>query len=93
MAMIAVVGLACLWLFPDAFHSEGRRFAPYRAQLVVVRTALERDPRKPEFWLSGCITNTGNYPWRVRELEVRFIEGQGKLVDVRQAEVSEKFVV
>ena len=91
--MVAVVGFACLWLFPDAFRSEGRSFAPYRAQLVVARTSLERDQRKPEFWLSGYITNTGNYPWRVRELEVRFIEGQGKLVDVRQAEVSEKFVV
>jgi hypothetical protein len=29
----------------------------------------------------------------VRELEVRFIEGEGKLVDVRQPEISEKFVV
>jgi hypothetical protein len=54
---------------------------------------MERDQRKPEFWLSGYITNTGNYPWRVQELEVRFIEGPDKLVDVRQAEVSEKFVV
>ena len=54
---------------------------------------MERDQRKPEFWLSGYITNIGNYPWRVRELEVRLIEGQGKLVDVRQAEVSEQFVV
>jgi hypothetical protein len=93
LAMLAVVGLACLWLFPDAFRSEGRSFALYRAQLVVARTSLERDQKKPEFWLNGYITNTGNYPWRVRELEVRFIEGQGKLVDVRQAEVSEKFVV
>jgi hypothetical protein len=91
--MLAVVGLACLWLFPDAFRSAGRSFAPYRAQLVVVRTSMERDQRKPEFWLSGYITNTGNYPWRVQELEVRFIEGPDKLVDVRQAEVSEKFVV
>ena len=93
LILLAFVGLACFWLFPDAFRSEGRSFAPYRAQLVVGRTSLERDQRKPEFWLSGYITNTGNYPWRVRELEVRFIEGEGKLVDVRQPEISEKFVV
>jgi hypothetical protein len=93
LVLLAFVGLACFWLFPDAFRSEGRSFTPYRAQLVVARTALERDQRKPEFWLSGYITNTGIYPWRVRELEVRFIAGDGKLVDVRQPEISEKFVV
>ena len=93
LVLLAFIGLACVWLFPDAFRSEDRSFTPYRSQLVVARTSLERDPRKPEFWLSGYITNTGNYPWRVQELEVRFMEGEGNLVDVRHAEISEKFVV
>ena len=91
--MLAFVGLACVWLFPDVFRSEGRSFAPYRAQLVVARTSLERDQRTPGSWLSGYITNTGNYPWRVQELEVRFMEGEGNLVDVSHPEISEKFVV
>ena len=92
LAMLACVGLICRRLFPDVFP-EGRSFAPYRAQLVVARTSLERDQRKPEFWLNGYITNTGNYPWRVQELEVRLMEGEGKLVDVCHPEISEKFVV
>jgi hypothetical protein len=92
-ALLAFVGLACVWLFPDIFHSEGRSFAPYRAQLVVARTSLERSQGKPEFWLSGYITNTGTYPWRVQELEVRFMGMAGKLVDVRHPEISETFVV
>jgi hypothetical protein len=91
--LLAFVGLACVWLFPDVFHSEGRSFTPYRAQLVVARTSLERDPRKSEFWLSGYITNIGNYPWRVEELEVRLIEGAGNLVDVLHPKISEKFVI
>jgi hypothetical protein len=91
--MLACVGLACYWLFPDVFHPEGRKFAPDRAQLVVARTSLERDQKRPEYWLNGYITNTGNYPWRVEELEVRFTEGEGKLVDVCHPEVTEKFVV
>ncbi len=93
LVMLSFVGLACVWLFLDVFRSEGRSFAAYRAQLVVGRTSLERDQRKPEFWLSGYITNTGNYPWRVQELEVRFTAGEGKLVDVCHPEISEKFVV
>jgi hypothetical protein len=92
-AMLTIVGLACVWLFPEAFHAEGRRFAPYRAQLVVSRTSLKRDPMKLEFGLSGYVTNTGHYPWRVQELEVRLMDGEHKLVDVRHSEVSEMFVV
>ena len=91
--MLAFVGLACAWVFPDAFRPEGKNFVPQREHLVVTRTSLERDQRKPDFWLSGYITNTGNYPWRVQELEVRFMEGEGKLVDVRHTEISEKFLI
>jgi hypothetical protein len=91
--MLAFVGLVCVPLFPDAFRPEGRSFAPYRAQLQVSRTSLERDSRKPEFWLSGYITNIGNYPWRVQELEARLMEGENNLVDVRHADIPEKFVI
>jgi len=91
--MLAFIGMVCAWLFPDAFRPEGRSFAPYRAQLAVAVTSLERGQRKPDFWLSGYITNTGNYPWRVQELEVRFMEGEGKLVDVQHPRIPETFVV
>jgi hypothetical protein len=91
--MLAFIGLVCARFFPDAFRPEGLSFAPYREQLVVTRTLLERDPRKPDFWLSGYITNTGSYPWRVEELEARFIEEGDKLVDVRHPDISEKFVI
>jgi hypothetical protein len=91
--MLACVGLACAWVFPDAFRPEGRSFAPYREQLLVARTSLERGQRKPDFWLGGYITNTGTYLWRVQELEVRFMEAGDKLVDVYNAKISETFVV
>ena len=60
---------------------------------MVTRTLMERDPRKPEFWLTGYITNIGDYPWRVEELEARFMEAESKLVDVRHLDISEKFVI
>lgn len=93
MTLIALIGLACYWLFPDAFRPAERSFAPYRAQLVVGRTTLERDQGKPEFWLTGYITNTGDYPWRVHELEVRFLKGGSDLADVRHPDISDKLVV
>jgi len=91
--MLAIVGLACARVFPDAFRPEGMNFVPHREQLVVSRTSLERGQRKPDFWLGGYITNTGNYPWRVQELEVRLMEGEDKLVDVYHPKISEPFVV
>jgi hypothetical protein len=91
--MLAFIGLVCGRLFPDAFRPEGRSFASYREQLVVERTSLERGQRKPDFWLGGYVTNTGDYPWRVQELEVRFMEGENKLVDVHHPKVTETFVV
>jgi hypothetical protein len=91
--MLAFVGLAWAWVFPDAFRPEGRDFVTYREQLVVERTSLERGQRKPDFWLGGYVTNTGNYPWRVQELEVRFMEGENKLVDVYHPKIPQTFVV
>ncbi len=91
--MLAFVGLVCGRLFPDAFRPDGRSFAPYREQLLVARTSLEPGQRKPDFWLGGYVTNAGNYARRVQELEVRFLEGEEKLVDVRHAKIPETLVV
>ena len=91
--MLAFVALVCGWFFPDAFRPEGRSFAPYREQLLVERTSLERGQSKPGFWLGGYVTNTGDYPWRVRELEVRFLQGEENLVDVHHPKIPEAFVV
>jgi hypothetical protein len=91
--MLAVVGLACFWLFPDALRSEGRSFAPCREQLVIGRTSLKLAAGGRESALCGYVTNTGDYPWRVRELEVRLLQGGTGLVDVLHAQIAEPFVV
>ena len=91
--MLAFVGMVCVRLFPDAFRSEGRSFTPYREQLLVARTSLKRGQFKPDFWLDGYVTNAGDYPWRVQELEVRFMEREDRLVDVQHPKIPETFVV
>ncbi len=91
--MLAVVGLACWFLFPDAFRREERSFHPYRSQMVVGGTTLERGQDKPGFWVTGFITNLSAFPWRVEELEARILDREGKLVDVCHERLPEKFVV
>lgn len=68
-------------------------FAGHRNDLVVLGTSLDRAKAKPDFWLTGVITNKGEHPWRVHELEVRFMDERGGLLDVRHPEVKELFVM
>jgi hypothetical protein len=91
--LIGTVAVFFAWLFPEEARSEGRSFARHRAELGVVRVGLDRAKVRPEFWISGFVTNTGTHPWRVHELEVRFIDGQSNLFDVRHASVSGPFIV
>jgi hypothetical protein len=38
---------------------------------------------KPDFWLSGVITNKGTRPWYAGELEIRFFDARTNLVDTQ----------
>ncbi len=67
LAMMLVLGYVCYSTFSDDVLSGGRSFARHRADLRVLRTALEPVKGKPEFWLTGYVTNSGSYPWRVLE--------------------------
>jgi hypothetical protein len=93
LVMMAILGLVSYWVFPEDAPSGGRNFARHREDLSVLRSSLERNRKKPEFWLTGYVTNRGDYPWRVRELELRLLDARGNLLDVRHPDVSEAFVV
>lgn len=92
LLLLVLLGLVCYWALPDVPES-GRKFARHREDLRVLRTSLEREKTQPKFWLMGYVTNRGNYPWRVRSLESRFLDAQGNLLDVRHMDVSNPFVV
>jgi hypothetical protein len=92
LSLAVLSGLACFWVFPDT-PASGRNFARHRDELRVLRTSLERVKKKPEFWLMGYVTNSGSYPWRVHELELRFLDAQGNLLDVRHSALFDSFVV
>jgi hypothetical protein len=95
---VLLLGLAlavCAWLIPSepGAPGRGRRFPPHRGDLVVHQVALESAKKRPEFWLSGFVSNRGTYPWRVERLEVRFLEGENRLLDVQHPGITEAFVV
>ena len=90
---MAVLGLVCYWVFHEDFASKGRSFVRHRSDLRVLRALLEREKKKSEFWLTGYVTNSATYPWRVRELELRLVDAQGNLLDVHHPDVSDPFVV
>jgi hypothetical protein len=48
---------------------------------------------KRGFWLSGYVTNSGDYPWRVRRFEARFLDANNNLLDTKQPYPDPSFVV
>ncbi len=72
-------------------ETSGRNFPGHRNDLVVMDTSLQRNTTKPEFWLTGIVTNRGEYSWRVQELEARFLDKQDNLVDVRHLDFNDSY--
>jgi hypothetical protein len=93
LVLMAFLGLLCYWVLPEDSPSGSRNFARHREDLRVVRTSLERIKQKPDFSLTGYVTNSGSYPWRVHKLELRLLDAQGHLLDVRHPNLSDPFVV
>ena len=71
----------------------GRSFAGHRNDLVVLGTSIDHDKARPDYWLTGTVTNQSRYPWRIHELEVRFLDERGNLSDVRHPDIKDPFVV
>jgi hypothetical protein len=92
LLLLVLLGLVCFWALPDV-PASGRNFARHRDDLHVLRTSLEREKNKPEFWLTGFVTNSGHIPWRVHELELRFLDARGNMLDVRHPALADSFVV
>jgi hypothetical protein len=90
---IAIIAAICEWVFPEERAVNSRNFAYHKNDLAVVRTSWEDRPKSSDFFLTGFVTNRGAHPWRVRELEVRFLDDKSNLLDVRRRDVSEPFVV
>ncbi len=91
LAAMAIVPVALL--APEEKGVGGRNFTGHRDDLVVLETSLGRVSARNDFYLTGTVTNRGEHPWRVHELELRFLDAQRKLLDVRHYSVREPFVV
>jgi hypothetical protein len=81
------------WGLSKEANLEGRSFTDRRSDLRVVRATVEPDRTQPGYRLLGFVTNSGNYPWRIRRLEVRLLDPQGNLVDVLHPKLTNSFVV
>jgi RNA polymerase subunit RPABC4/transcription elongation factor Spt4 len=92
LVIIMAIGVIA-WFAPDEKGVGGRSFAGHRSDLVVLSTSLDRTGTKPDIWLTGIVTNRGECPWRIHELEIRFLDERGNLLDVSHPKVEDLFVV
>ncbi len=92
--VLVIIAIAAIsWLAPDEEGAGGRSFAGHRGDLVVLNNLLERSGTKPDFWMTGIVTNQGEHPWRIQQFEVRFLDERGNLLDVRHPDLKVSFVV
>jgi hypothetical protein len=93
-AILVLAGFvaAIAWSVPDD-SAAGRSFAGHSGDLQVINLTLKPRKTAPIVDVSGVVTNRGDYPWRVRELELRFAGPSGNLVEVQHPQVLEPFVV
>ncbi len=81
------------WLDAKLDRPHGRPFVPHRGQVDVVRLAVEAMGDSTRYAALGFITNRGRIPWRIRELELRFLNPDGSLLDVRHLSLNDLPVV
>jgi hypothetical protein len=93
VALLIAAGAVVAWLAPDEKGVGGRSFAGHRSDLVILNTSLDDAEAKTNFWITGVLTNCGEHPWRIHELEVRVLDERSNLLDVRHPDVKELFVV
>jgi len=88
--------MALGWTFggPEGPDS-GFLFGIHRKDLAVQNMSWGKNGGDANYWVSGTITNTGKYSWRIQQLEVRINDDQNSLVDVQHVELdkADKFVV
>ena len=91
--LMCMATVPLFWMLPDEKSVGGRKFSGHRDEIAVLDTSLDRPGVKSEFYLTGVVTNRGDHAWRVHGLEIRFLDAQGKLLDVRNHSVTSPFVV
>jgi hypothetical protein len=87
--------LASYWAFPEGSGSDGRSFEKHRDELAIrnVSVAITGHGTSGHYYdVSGFVTNRGNYPWRVENIELTISNAQG-ITDFLHGEIKNAFVV
>jgi len=62
----------------------GRDFAPFRNQFEIVSSSMQFNQNEKGAWVAtvGTIRNNSDYAWKEVQLEARYFDSAGKLIDV-----------
>jgi hypothetical protein len=96
VTVVVLAGLligAGVWLDSKFSGPQGRSFRSHRTQVEVARLSLDNAGGEQRYAVMGFVTNRSAYPWRVREIELRFLNPDGTLLDVRQVALRDVPVV
>lgn len=80
--MMALSALLLFWTFGDA-----RKFSPEHHKITVIETTfgIEMTKNQTNFVASGVLTNESSFAWKLNGFQVRFLDANGKTVEVGNA--------
>jgi hypothetical protein len=94
VVLIIVAIMVITWLAPEDGGIGGRSFSGHQSDLIVLGSSMDPDDKgNSDYWLTGVVSNQGVHPWRIDELEVRFVDNHGNLLDVYHPGIKHPFVV
>lgn len=75
--------LIILLIFADREFSPGRDFAEFRDQIGVVSSSMQFSKTEKGAYVSvvGLLTNRSQFEWKEVQLEARYYDKDGKLID------------
>jgi len=80
VAVIAFVG-GFIWMMEARWPLNPAKFSKHRQDLKVIEADIKRARKTPEKWIENLGTNRFERKWTTYELEIRFLDQDGQLID------------
>jgi len=93
LATVAIfIGAICLL---NKMFFEGRSFSSSRNKIKVLNSQLsaQRMSDSTNVVVTGILTNSSDYSWRIGQFELRFLDASGKVIDADKQSDSDGFTV
>ena len=84
--IIFLIPYIIIWYMFVSMFDKGKDFTPYRNQITISNSEIRFGEKKSGETIAvvGTMSNSSSIPWKDIQIEVRFYDSNGKMVDTEQ---------